>query len=840
MVRLPRYTQQETITPQGPAPFMNQRMPNPLEGLSVIGEGLAQVAMQKRREFEVNQAENLQTDINRLSLDVEQKIDQGEILGDEQLAEYWETELENIRSNYEPEIVEKINPLIRRSSDILSAKLKRDLWMKQNDTTRAGHQEYVETETRLAIDAPEEQLSVHLGNIEANWQSMAAANLYTEQEARQQANAAKDFIYAARLENELRKPFPDLIALQIKIEEWDITPETRQQLRGIIDARLDQKTTDDLFLSFFDEIRTAEDTGADLDAIEQEIRASEHLLGRSEILSLLGQIENVRQGRETNREDLILNRIQDTYLVDEDPDRALQILEENKESLEPDVYSDTRRNIELFRKDKNESALREQQALNYAFVLEDVIQGISAGRLNRQNIEPYVNNYVRGQRISASQATAIYQSALSLIRQRNADLLENAKLLEQLNNGQKPFNKKAVSEVWKKFYADNATPQSTKAFIDQFGVIPEHKDLVKDYIFSDNPVSFAQGVDIGMKIWYESPKQFREMFDSETQKAIFWGFQEIRHFDELDSMGDSPDPALNLDNAHKTVMERLFPKSEAFGISQPYQEIETVRKVTDRYLDSIFYTPGIISGYTLTGPTLDYLSKFIGSFFGDKTFSYRSQADFSTFLERMPPLPVEAREYFANLVQGEVLDGFEINKAMERAIPEFLELYGLTRIGVQGGGIDARWQIAPPETFIKRLFTTPESQKQALEIFYDSVYQEAVRLSQNDPRIKKPLEYKPSKVGFPRKFYERYIKGPAFADREILAEPIIPPVRLIPVLDTLNQPVPDYFLGYVDENGTFIQLFENNEPKIIQGIKVIDALKNESTGVNAQLYNEAK
>lgn len=77
MVRLPRYTQQETITPRGPAPFMDQRMPNPLEGLTGIGKGLANIAIQKRREFEVNQAENLQTDINRLSLDVEQKIDQG-------------------------------------------------------------------------------------------------------------------------------------------------------------------------------------------------------------------------------------------------------------------------------------------------------------------------------------------------------------------------------------------------------------------------------------------------------------------------------------------------------------------------------------------------------------------------------------------------------------------------------------------------------------------------------------------------------------------------------------------------------------------------------------------
>jgi hypothetical protein len=36
MVRIPRYTQQETLTPRGSAPFLNQPMKNPLEELSGV------------------------------------------------------------------------------------------------------------------------------------------------------------------------------------------------------------------------------------------------------------------------------------------------------------------------------------------------------------------------------------------------------------------------------------------------------------------------------------------------------------------------------------------------------------------------------------------------------------------------------------------------------------------------------------------------------------------------------------------------------------------------------------------------------------------------------------
>jgi hypothetical protein len=65
-----------------------------------------------------------------------------------------------------------------------------------------------------------------------------------------------------------------------------------------------------------------------------------------------------------------------------------------------------------------------------------------------------------------------------------------------------------------------------------------------------------------------------------------------------------------------------------------------------------------------------------------------------------------------------------------------------------------------------------------------------------------------------------------------------PPVRLIPKMNTINQSMPDYYLGYEDEKtGVFVQLMENNQPVVIQGAKVMNELRMNS---NRNLLYENK
>ena len=160
----------------------------------------------------------------------------------------------------------------------------------------------------------------------------------------------------------------------------------------------------------------------------------------------------------------------------------------------------------------------------------------------------------------------------------------------------------------------------------------------------------------------------------------------------------------------------------------PEVPIEQARAAADRMLGDIFYNPGTMARALPVLPMLDWAGTTLGAFVGGDTAGYRALAEYSTWSERVAPLPYDAQEYYRNLVAGKVMDqaaGGQVSpeKAAELALPEFLSSWGITRLERPGDGeFGNSWQ---PETRFENSLPGEEEYRM-LARFLCQVYEEAI------------------------------------------------------------------------------------------------------------------
>lgn len=559
-----------------------------------------------------------------------------------------------------------------------------------------------------------------------------------------------------------------------------------------------------------------------------------------------GEIEADQREQLKTAGDLVFNQVSRALAIDEDFDKANRILEENKGLLDQNTYEDIQLRIDETRKGKIDEAERDQQLSNIPSFQSQIGMGMYDS-LNSQQMRQRIDTEIA---VNRTLPRGSRMQLMTAFENRKLDLFNESQKISTdyraISAGMKPANEKTAERLWKNQPQAQTDPEQFGRFIERYGSWKFQYDRVKDLIFNSNQAAdFARGVEMGVQLWFNDPKQFKEQADEDTRKAIFWGYQEMRNVDDRDYEINPQtgqriySPNKNLQNANDKIKKRLFPEKEMLGITPDKIDSKAVADTADGVLRNVFYDPGFVKQFTGLA-TLNYAQKLIGSLFGSQTLGIRSQAEYSTMVNNIPAPPAEAREFFKNLVTGKVLDGMkDYKKAAELALPEFLDTYGITRIGVhQGTGY---WQAAPAEWFIRKEFHSEESAEHAIKMFSDSIYQKAIELTKDNPKYatlqgrkySTSATYGAAGLDLPPSIR---LLHTFMGDKAEIEVP--PPVRLVPKLNTLNQRMPDYYLGYEDEKtGAFIQLEENGEPVKIDGNKVIEQLRKDS---NRDLFYETK
>lgn len=898
-MRLSRYYQQEQLTDQSPLVFQPKPFVSPLE---TIGEGMAnsleRVVQQDYQTYLAEESARSQAKVFQIADQVEQDINAGKILDQKALEEEFRKRVDDSfgEMGIQPKVKRQIQPDLTRLMSLNGLKLNRALAVKRADIEIKNLNDSLETFKSKAIEAQSpDELNEYLRLIRETV-SGVEGTFVDEQKKQAVLAGSLDFIHSSRANRLLIDPATDPATVKeyLTVHKADITPETFEKLNAVVEGRIQTEREDGVFYNLLDGLETAKDDGRiNLDSIREQINENHRILGRDTVVRLQGMADSIEKERrntaantvlaQVEREtfvnedygkavqilngnrslfdadqfanalvtverarkgeieadrreqlktagDLVFNQVSRALAIDEDFDKANQILETNKEILDRNTFEDIQLKIDEAKKGKIEEDERDLQLSNVPSFQAQIQRGdydSFDSRQMRQQIdtEIVVNRALpRGSRMQLM--TAFEQRKLDLFtdRQKFADDYK------AIAAGMKPKNEKTAERLWKEQPQAQTNPQQFSRFVDQYGSWKFQYDHVKDLIFNSSQApDFARGVEMGVQLWFNDPRAFKENTDEETRKAIFWGYQEMRQVDDQDYEIDPKtgqrvySPNKNLQNANDKIKKRLFPEKEMLGITPEKIDAKAIGTTAENVLNNVFYDPGTFK--QLSGlATKNYVEKLVGSLFGSQTLGYRSQAGYSTILQNIPAPPSDAREFYKNLVTGKVMDGVrDYQKAAELALPEFMETYGITKIGSALGA--GYWQVAPPEWFIKKEFHSEDSAEHAIKQFSDSVYQKAIELTKDNTKyteLKRTTEIPASTLWFSQ---SQNIEVP-------------PPVRLIPKMNTINQSMPDYYLGYEDEKtGAFVQLMENNQPVVIQGAKVMNELRMNS---NRNLFYENK
>jgi len=898
-MRLSRYYQQEQLTNQSPLIMQSNPFISPLE---IVGEGLSnifeRVAQQDQQTYLAEESARSQAKVFEIADQVEQDINAGKILDQREVEEAFRTRVDESfgEMGIQPKVRRQIQPDLTRLMAVNGLKLNKALAVKRADIEVKNLNDSLDTFKRKAIDATSpDELNEYLRLIRETVSNVEGTFI---DETKKQAVIAEalDSIHSSRANRLLLDPAvdPAIIKEYLTVHKADITPETFERLNAVAEGRIQTEKEDGIFYNLIDGIESAQNDGrVNLDSIRKQIDDNHRILGRDTVVRLQNMAESVERERRSTEANTVLAQIEQETFVNENYDKAIQILNKNRSLFDQDQFANALVTVERAQKGEIEANQREQLKTAGDLVFNKVSRAIAidedfdkANRILEENKQYIDQNTFEDIQLKIEEAKkgiideeerdkqwSNVPSFMSQIKMGNYDNINSQQMRHKIDseivvnksiprgsrmqlmseyeqrqltifndrqelandykaitNGLIPTNEKTAERLWKSQPQSQINPTEFGEFVDRFGSWKFQYDHVKDLIFNSNQAAdFARGVEMGVQLWFKNPKKFKEQTDEDTRKAIFWGYQEIRHVDnqdyEIDPKTDQRiySPNKNLQNANDKIKKRLFPEKEILGFTPDKINTKEIANTADKFLNDIFYDPGFfkqISGIS----TINYISKLAGSLAGSQTLGIRLQAGYSTMLENMSGPPYDAREFYEILVTGKVLDGVQdIQKAAELALPEFLDTYGVTRIGVTPG--TGYWQIAPPEWCIKKEFYSKDSAEHAIKLFTDSIYQKAIELTKDNP------QYTPL----------RWIKA---EDKGYADEPITwkievpPPVRLIPKIITLNNRMPDYYLGYEDEKtGVFVQLYENNQPVIISGEEQLDELRKSS---NRDLFYETK
>lgn len=843
-MRLPRYQQSESYTDRGAGVFQTERLVSPLETIGTLGANILQESA--TREYNAwiqSQAANAQTKIYELADDFTNRINNDEILDSKTLDEEFQKSINE--SLDELQLSEKakktLQPDIIRLQGLQKVNLNQALRKRRGEWEAQSINTAADKAYQAALNsATDEEFKNNIGLLKGI--ILGTEGTFVTQDKRDDLIRSKvDSLVEARVKTLAQDPTVAPEDLKKIIDSVEISGELYGNLNYIIENRSLAQTEDSIFYGVTDLIQEAQaNPNFDLNIIRAEISTNKTVLGRPLTMSLTSMVEGLQNERDrlanatgVEKARIIGEMAERKAVLDSDYDGAIAYLQENRSAFENESdYLDAENRILAAKK----SALDEENTsglmANVPVFTSRIIKGEFTD-LTSDQFKALVDTEILVSKTLPKSSRYQLQQSFEMQKLEAWKDQQEIEVVKQLAEaGIRPDNEKVVERLWNSVPDAHTDENAFKSFIDTYGVHKVHTDAIKSKLFdSEKAEDFYTGVIQGMAIWNQDPKRFKSLFDEESQKAIFWGYDSIRRTETNDYTPDPNDPTKqvyspdqNIKNARKRVMDRLFPSSESLGMGNKTLKDLKVAKIdatANEVLDNVFPTYGAVKRNTLMFPALNNTLKNLYGFVGSKTAGTRSQAGFNV-LDNMPPISSDAREFFSNLVVGKMLDGVTTDpkKAAEIALPEFLDTYGISRIGTAPGKISAYWQVAPPEYSISKMYSSEQWQakQNAIDFFTDKVYEKVLDVTSRNP------QYDTSH------FYRGDVGGDITAIMsEGLYEPpeektVIPPVRLIPQLQTLNNPMPDYFVTIIDKENNVVPLMDNGQQVVIKGQQMIELI----------------
>lgn len=825
MVNIPQYQQSELIQGMSANPLQEQRIVSPLETVATSAtKVLTGIADRDLASYEAEKSAMAQTKVYDVANEINQKIQNNEILDKKDLLNQYKSRMQEEIDNLQlpSGLYKKINPTIIKIQGLQEISLEQALIKKREEIKAANMNESLDKIQKVAVNAPDENsLNIYVGQIKDIINS-AEGTLLTPEQKQVQIQNRMDQIFVYRYNRLMDIPGVDANDLMKDLETKReiLSPETYEKTRSVLSNEIQKQDVDDLYYTIDEQLNNAQtDSRIDLSSIKTAVESNKDKLGRQITSSFLNQIAGIQKVRQNDTAELASNQIE-RLAAFERYGEARELLKQKRGLLNENQFQDALLKIDIAEKNEYEKEEFYNQRANIPIISADVRTG-KYDELNEQGFKDQVDLMVAKKLVPSSAREQLFGEFENRKIDRYKEKLEVEEIRNRLDSGLKLSESQA-----KKMYNSNLVndPIQLEEFIKTVGTQKFIADDVKEQIYSQKPDEFYKGVINGVKIWMNDPQAAQAHFDDKTLTAIKWAYNDLQIQSDDEFVPDPNDPTkkiysqdLNKQNAVKRVMQRLFPEKEPLGLGNKFVDYDAVRNTAKSVLSNVF-------GGSMVPPVKAAWKGALGLLGLSKTSGYRAMLDPNSWdmtISNFESLPTDAKDYFENLAIGHVMDGMgDYKKAAEMAIPEFLQTWGISKIGTNAGESGKPyWTLYPIETMVRKKINVSAAQQDAIIKITDTIEKDVMTALQTEKIYGD--EFKPQKKDI--NFSATKIPG-------LFEETKKPQVRLIPIIKTAsNQEIPDYYAFYLNDEGKLTPVISNGKNMMFYGNDILKIVEETGT-----------